>query len=172
MGLTIVIYDCFYRPYSGSSVDKSKMAAWIRARGILRHAGQLPSFRSDHKSIQSVSLSYRSSALDPPTPSPARECCPCPLGALRERHTRLRGRGWGPNSEEDTLLLYAFVYYNPQRTYIYRVPQCMGPRLNWDSPTPSLAGECATSPGTKGGWHSRLRVRGWGSPNSDDWRKA
>ncbi len=25
--------------------------------------------------------------------------------------------------------------------------------------------------GTRGG-HSRLRVRGWGSPNSDDWRKS
>ncbi len=24
----------------------------------------------------------------------------------------------------------------------------------------------------RGGGHTRLRVRGWGSPNSDDWRKA
>jgi hypothetical protein len=31
---------------------------------------------------------------------------------------------------------------------------------------------CPT-PGTKGGGgHTRLRVRGWGSPNSDDWRKS
>jgi hypothetical protein len=28
-------------------------------------------------------------------------------------------------------------------------------------------------PGPKGGGvHPRLRVRGWGSPNSDDWEKA
>jgi hypothetical protein len=48
----------------------------------------------------------------------------------------------------------------------------MSPRRNWDSPTPSLASECAPTPGTKGGGHTRLWVRGWGSPNSDDWRKA
>jgi hypothetical protein len=50
----------------------------------------------------------------------------------------------------------------------------MSPRRNWDSPTPCLASYCAPPPGTKrgGGWHSRLRVRGWGSPNSEDWRKA
>jgi hypothetical protein len=58
---------------------------------------------------------------------------------------------------------------NPQSTYIYRVPQCMSPRRNWDSPTPSLVSECASPPETKGGGeHTRLQVRGWGSPNSDD----
>jgi hypothetical protein len=32
----------------------------------------------------------------------------------------------------------------------------MSPRRNWDSPTPSLASECAPIPGTKGGVaHSR-----------------
>jgi hypothetical protein len=35
----------------------------------------------------------------------------------------------------------------------------MSPRRNWDSRTPSLASECAPPPGTKGGGHSRLRVR-------------
>ncbi len=37
--------------------------------------------------------------------------------------------------------------------YIYRVPQCMSPRLNWDSPIPSPAGECAPYPlvGGEGG---------------------
>jgi hypothetical protein len=39
---------------------------------------------------------------------------------------------------------------------------------------PSLASECAPPPGTKGGGggHTRLRVRGWGSPNSDVRRKS
>ncbi len=27
-------------------------------------------------------------------------------------------------------------------------------------------------PEPKGGGHTRVRVRGWGSPNSDDWRKS
>ncbi len=42
---------------------------------------------------------------------------------------------------------------------IYRVPQCKYPRRNWDSPTPSLASECAPPPGTKG--VGRLSC-GWG----------
>ncbi len=33
-------------------------------------------------------------------------------------------------------------------------------------PDPSLASECAPTPRTGGGGHTRLRVRGWGSPNS------
>jgi hypothetical protein len=40
-------------------------------------------------------------------------------------------------------------------------------------PPPYLASECAPPPGTKEwGGHTRLRVRGWGSQNSDDWRKS
>jgi hypothetical protein len=46
----------------------------------------------------------------------------------------------------------------------------MSPCRNEDSPNPSLASECP--PRTGGGGHTRLRVRGWGSPNSDDWRKS
>jgi hypothetical protein len=35
---------------------------------------------------------------------------------------------------------------------IYRAPQCMSPRRNWDSPKPSPASECALPPpGPKGG---------------------
>jgi hypothetical protein len=41
-----------------------------------------------------------------------------------------------------------------QRTNIDRVPQCMSPRRNWDSPSPSLASECAPSPEQKWGAHS------------------
>jgi len=42
---------------------------------------------------------------------------------------------------------------------------------NWDSPTPTplAAGECAPHPLVPGGGHTRLRIRGWGSPNSDEW---
>ncbi len=38
-----------------------------------------------------------------------------------------------------------------QSTNIDRVPQGMSPCRNWDSPTPSLASECAPSPEQKGG---------------------
>ncbi len=42
------------------------------------------------------------------------------------------------------------------KVQIYRVPQCMFPRRNWDSPTPSLASECAPPPRNQsvGGAHS------------------
>ncbi len=39
----------------------------------------------------------------------------------------------------------------PQNTYIYRVPQCMSPRRNWDSPTPSRASEWVPLPPEPGG---------------------
>ncbi len=52
----------------------------------------------------------------------------------------------------------------------------MFPRRNWlnlDSPNPSLANECAPPRNQRSGeGHTRLRVRGWESPNSDDWRKS
>jgi hypothetical protein len=77
------------------------------------------------------------------------------------------------NKQRYLFLKYFIEYCRAQSTYIYRVPQCMSPRRNWDSPTPSLASECAPPPGTKeGGGHTRLLVRGWSSPNSDDWRKG
>ncbi len=43
------------------------------------------------------------------------------------------------------------AYTVSQSTYIYRAPQCMSPRWNWDSPTLSAASECALPPGPKGG---------------------
>ncbi len=52
--------------------------------------------------------------------------------------------------------LTIFGRLSAQSTYIYSVPQCtyvplirgMSPRRNWDSPTPSLASECAPPHGT------------------------
>jgi hypothetical protein len=56
-----------------------------------------------------------------------------------------------------------------EENYGYVVFKC----LNWESPTPSPASECASpSPGTKWGVYTRLRVRGRASPNSDDWGKS
>jgi hypothetical protein len=40
------------------------------------------------------------------------------------------------------------------------------------SPTPFPQETVPLPPEPKGGGHTRLRVRGWGSPNSDDWRKS
>ncbi len=49
----------------------------------------------------------------------------------------------------------------------------MSPRRNhWDSPKPCLASEWAPPLKPKGGGHTCLRVRDWGSPSSDDLRKS
>ncbi len=49
-----------------------------------------------------------------------------------------------------------------QSTYIYRAPQCMSPRWNWDSPTPLAASECALTPGPKGGGAHSPAAKGVG----------
>jgi hypothetical protein len=41
-------------------------------------------------------------------------------------------------------------------------------RWNWDSPTPLAAGECAPHPLVRGGGHTCVRLKGWGSPNSNE----
>ncbi len=48
----------------------------------------------------------------------------------------------------------------------------MSPLVGIGTLPPPLASECAPPPQTKGKGHTRLRVRVWGSPNSDDWRKS
>ncbi len=55
---------------------------------------------------------------------------------------------------------------------IQRVPQCMSPPRNWDSPAPFLASECAPPPWTKGWGHTSLRVGGWGVPIPTTGEKA
>ncbi len=46
--------------------------------------------------------------------------------------------------------------------YIYRAPQCMSPRWNWDSPTPLAASECALPPVPKGGGAQSPAAKGVG----------
>ncbi len=62
----------------------------------------------------------------------------------------------------------------PQSTDIYRVPQCtVCPLVGIGTlPPPLSPASVPLPPELKGGRHTRLRVRGWGSPNSEDWRKS
>ncbi len=58
-------------------------------------------------------------------------------------------------------LTLAPTKYCTYRLYPW-VPQCLSHRPNWDPPnTPYCKRECPPEP--KGGGHTRLRVRGWGS---------
>ncbi len=86
---------------------------------------------------------------------------------------------------DDSCNLYSHVFPERSRGAIaqsgHRVLTFFSSRPNWDSPSPSPASECALPPpppGPKGGGgeggrgYTRLRPRGWGSPNSNDWRKS
>ncbi len=56
----------------------------------------------------------------------------------------LESKGKGVEKQRGPLLL--FEYSKAQSTYIYRAPQCMSLRRNWDSPNPSPASKCALPP--------------------------
>jgi hypothetical protein len=66
----------------------------------------------------------------------------------------------------NTLFYWVTAHCAPQSTHLHGVPraQCLSPLWNWD-PTHPLSRKRVN-------WHTRLRVRGWESPNSDDWRKT
>jgi hypothetical protein len=49
-----------------------------------------------------------------------------------------------------------------QSTYIYRAPQFMSLRWNWDSPSPLAASECALPPVPKGGGAHSPAAKGVG----------
>jgi hypothetical protein len=48
----------------------------------------------------------------------------------------------------------------------------MSPRQNWDFPNPLSPASVPLQQNRGGGGHTRLRVRGWGSPNADDLKKS
>ncbi len=63
------------------------------------------------------------------------------------------------------------------KVLIYKEHQSVCPRVGIGTlPTPLLQASVSSPnsppPRPKGGGHARLRLRGWGSPNPDDWRKG
>jgi hypothetical protein len=62
----------------------------------------------------------------------------------------------------------------PQSTYIYRAPQCMSPRRNWDSPNPFAASECAlpSPPDQRVGGAHPPAPKGVGEFQFRRWRKS
>jgi hypothetical protein len=69
-------------------------------------------YRVRPQSIQSARLSVQSFEYGPPTPSPARQCCPLLFhGSKGETHACRGGRE--PNCEGGTVTLVLCVYYNP-----------------------------------------------------------
>ncbi len=63
--------------------------------------------------------------------------------------------------------------YCIHKAHIYEEYHSVCPLLGIGTlPPPLSPASVPLPPESKGGGHTRLRVRGWGSPNSDDWRKA
>jgi hypothetical protein len=72
-----------------------------------------------------------------------------------------RGKGW-----QHLDLFGEFLDTTPQSR---QSAKRFSSRWNWDSPTPLAAGQCAPPPHplVRGGGHTRLRLKGWGSHNSN-----
>ncbi len=131
--------------------------------------------------IQSARLCIQSSELGPPcNPSPARECCPPPLGPLGETYSLARERGgrtqfrqWYSPSGTSSTLPQVNVGKN-------RPPSCTNSlhAVDWDvysyKVSSNHSGEvkkvCSVEKGKhrRVGGNTRLWVRGWGEPNSDE----
>ncbi len=77
-------------------------------------------------SIQSAKLYIQSSELGPVPPYPQESVTP-PLWVQGGRHTRLRGRGGGPNSDDGTDILVLYVNYNPSTVSYVSWPQSHSP---------------------------------------------
>ncbi len=91
---------------------------------------------------------FYSMSSEPPPPPPSGT-----IISLRDLPIRMIGEvSWKPKRRRAWSLLCT------KYTYIFKVPQCMSPRRNWGSRTPSLASECAPTPATKAGGHTCLRV--------------
>ncbi len=69
--------------------------------------------------------------------------------------------------EKMSVMLVFSTHRVPKSTTVY-VPSS---ELGLSHP-PFSPASVPLPPEPKGGGHTRLRVRGWGSPNSDDWRKS
>ncbi len=67
------------------------------------------------------------------------------------------------------IFLISMLYSRYQSTDTPGVPQCLSPRPNWDHPTPPLphASVYPPPPQPKEGGTHLVRMKGWGSPNSD-----
>jgi hypothetical protein len=89
-------------------------------------------------------------------------------GNIWERNkTRITSKSVGPNlayskTRPNTLMSRSEGPFSAQSTYIYRAPQRMSHRRNWDSPNPSPASGCALPPGPKGGGAHSPAAKGVG----------
>ncbi len=76
--------------------------------------------------------------------------------------------------EEEIRLLVYFSYIHSQSTYtVYLEYHSVSPLVRMlGPPTPSPLSHCAPSRNQRAGGPTRLRVKGGGGPNLDDWRKS
>jgi hypothetical protein len=78
----------------------------------------------------------------------------------------------GGKSEQSLVYEIDHLWYGAQKyIYCYRQSNKVSVPSSELGPSTPLW-QANVSPGTKGGGHTPLRLTGWGSPNSDDWRKS
>jgi hypothetical protein len=66
-----------------------------------------------------------------------------------------------------------FAYRLQHKVHVYKEYHSVCPLVGTGTlPTSLSPASVPLPPEPEGGGHTRLRVRGWGSPNSDDWRKC
>ncbi len=66
-----------------------------------------------------------------------------------------------------------YCWYHGTTKYVYiKSTTVYVPSSELGLPQPLSSQGVCPSPHNQGGGHTRMRVRGWGSPNSEDWRKS
>jgi hypothetical protein len=88
----------------------------------------------------------------------------CPVYALKSEYKQFTQMSVSMYTTIAIIPGCAFTYVRAQSTYKYRVLRCMSLRRNWDSPTPSLASECAPPPNQGGGGTLAAGEGGGGVP--------
>jgi hypothetical protein len=85
-----------------------------------------------------------------------------------------RSRSFSPRTYSAKDVPACQAAYSPgHKVHIYTEYHSVCPLVGIRTlPSPSLASECAPPPQPKGGRAHSPAGKGWGSPNSDDWRKS
>ncbi len=107
-------------------------------------------------------LKYHIRSIPPLNPKKRQDCCGGET--LRKRHLSAQhGKTGWLALLFNSLIIIQLLPQNRQSAKLFSSSR------NWDSPSPSPAGECAPPPlWFRGEGHTHWRKRGWESPNSDE----
>jgi len=91
------------------------------------------------------------------------------LAEMRTQEKRRKLLSPATASDKPKLNIKGIIFCFGTYHRVCRVLSFFSSRRNWDFPTPYPQASVPTPPfGWGAGWHTRLRERGWGNPNSDE----